>query len=231
MKKIDALKIISLTVMLMPGKAVAQDTIYFKNTSNLSAKVLEVGIKEIKYKHYNDSTGFVFNMNKNKISCIKYANGYTDTIKTAFDPVFETDAYTVLNNNSIKILGKRLVYNGKTLNDKKLKSLIETCPVPGTRELLKKEFKDMKRYELNQKLYAPIGLTTGFMAVIITAPLLTEPNARGFQYSPQTWQIAAAGIIGGAIIRISSCVISTINKNKRRNKRNEIALIYNDITN
>ncbi len=41
-------------------------------------------------------------------------------------------------------------------------------------------------------------------------------------------QLAAAGIIGAALTRITGFVIDKVNKNKRWNKRNEIAMIYND---
>ena len=61
----------------------SQDTIHFKNKDVLPVKIFEVGISEIKYKRYDNLNGPVYLCSKTDIYIIKYANGVTDTIKSA----------------------------------------------------------------------------------------------------------------------------------------------------
>lgn len=51
------------------------DVIVFKNRSEVEAKVLEVGVSEVKYKLCDNQDGPVFTESKDKISMIRFANG------------------------------------------------------------------------------------------------------------------------------------------------------------
>ncbi len=217
--------IISLaSVTISIPNASAQDTICFKNQGLLSAKILEVTKDQISYKHTSDSSGFIYKADKNRIAYIKYRNGMVDTIKAVQQAPVKTP---VIEANYIEIHDEKLVYQGKRLSDHKLKFLIDNCTNQHAKDTLKKEFAIMKMHERNQKVIAPLGLLTGFAVVVATAPILREPDRFGFDYSPETWRIAFAGIVSGAVIRIASHVFSKISQNKRKRKRNDIAELYN----
>lgn len=57
------------------------DLIIFKNGDEVEAKVLEIGINEVKYKKCNNLDGPTFTENKSKVFMIKHANG----TKTLFE--------------------------------------------------------------------------------------------------------------------------------------------------
>lgn len=60
----------------------SQDIIIKKNTDEIEAKIIEVGISDVKYKNWNNLDGPVYVIEKVDIFMIKYANGvkesYTD---------------------------------------------------------------------------------------------------------------------------------------------------------
>jgi hypothetical protein len=73
----------------------AQDLILKKNGDEISAKIEEVGITEIKYKKFDNQEGPMYTMLKSEIFMIKYANGTKE--------VFGADAANtnVSNNNTV----------------------------------------------------------------------------------------------------------------------------------
>lgn len=202
----------------------AQDTICFKNQGLLSAKILEVTMDQISYKHTSDSSGFIYKADKNRITYIKYRNGMVDTIKALQQAPVKIPA---MEANDIEIHDEKLVYQGKRLSDRKLKFLIDNCAGQHAKDTLKKEFSIMKMHERNQKIIAPLGLLTGFGIVVATAPIVRDSDRSVLDYSPETWKIAFAGIVSGAVIRIASHVFFKISQNKRYHKRNDIARLYN----
>ena len=56
----------------------AQDVIVFRDGSNITASVREVGDTEIKYKRFDNPDGPTYTARKTDIFSIKYANGTTD---------------------------------------------------------------------------------------------------------------------------------------------------------
>ena len=207
----------------------SQDTIYFKNKTTVAAKITEVGISEIKYQRLDNLTGPNYLATKSEISIIKYSNGITDSINSIIkDKIILNNDIKQANPEKITIIDRRLIYNGVTISDRDLSNLIDRCENPEKKALLKTEYKKMKKYKSNQRLYPPLILATSFVVLIGTAPLVTAPDKFLGGYSQETLQIAAAGIIGAALTRITGFVVNKVNQNKRWNKRNEIALLYND---
>jgi hypothetical protein len=73
------MKILLLSVMLfLFFSTKAQDLIILKNTNEITAKIIEIGISEIKYKNFNNLDGPVYVMLKSDIFMIKYPNGDKD---------------------------------------------------------------------------------------------------------------------------------------------------------
>lgn len=203
--------------------AKAQDTICFKNNTCINAKILEVNSREVKYLKEELSDGPVYVASGNDIRFLKYKNGVVDSIKTTAVSVLQSQD-TMYVVEPITIEGKRLIYNDRSLSDRKLKYLINDYPVPQTREELKRAFSRMKRCEVVQKVYAPIGFAAGFGVVVGSMIYAFE---QPFIDSEQNATIVATGIIGGAIIRITSHVIYNVYRNKRFAARKRIALMYN----
>lgn len=201
----------------------AQDTICFKNQGLLSAKVLEVTKDQIAYKHATDSSDFIYKADKNRIAWIKYRNGMVDTIK-AVQPT--TAVVTVPDRNDIEIDYNRLIYQGKGLNEGKLKFLIDNCQVPETKAAMLKEYKTLKAYGRAQKIYTPIAMGCGFGII----PVSLTYGLYGPDYDTQTkLSIIGGGLIVGVIVGACSASLSNFFRHKRSEKRNNIALMYNGV--
>ncbi len=70
--------ILTILVFLIAFAAKAQDTLYLKNGNFISAKVIEIGTQEIKYKKTQNIDGPVYVINKTDVAMIEYASGYKD---------------------------------------------------------------------------------------------------------------------------------------------------------
>ncbi|MBC7861847.1 MAG: hypothetical protein IAF38_02660 [Bacteroidia bacterium] len=80
--------------------AKAQDTIYMKNGDKLNAKILEVGVYEIKYKKTQNIDGPTYTSLKNEVALIEYKNGFKEV-------------YTANNNNGNQNNNRNNSYNGR----------------------------------------------------------------------------------------------------------------------
>ena len=78
---------------------ICQDTIYKRNGESISAKVLEINIKEISYKRTDLLDGPLFIINKTEIKKIKYATGAIDSFKV----VMQVPAQTITSKMPIVI--------------------------------------------------------------------------------------------------------------------------------
>lgn len=133
-------------------------------------------------------------------------------------------------NDKILIKGKKLIYQNHILNDRDLEGMIDNVNFSETKKtLLWNKFTQMNRYKNNQRFICPSFLIISFATVLITSPFVTAPNHILFEpFTQQVIDIAIMGVIVGAHIRITSCVFTNINRNKRWNKRTEIAKLYNE---
>ena len=211
-----------LTVLILNLNSVkGQDTIIFENNAALTAKVIEIGIQYVSYKQIVD---FTYSINKNRIKYIKYANGFTDTLKISENKIAEYKPHA-----KIEIRRNTLLYKGKILNDRKLKSLIDSCELPENQAILKSKFLAMKEFKRREGVYTPIGFALGF-AIVPASMMYVISNADNYAFTTESkLNIIAGGIIAGAIIRITCHVIHKVSKNKKYNERREIALAYNEM--
>ena len=133
-------------------------------------------------------------------------------------------------NTKILIKGKKLIYQSHILNDRVLEGMIDNVNFSETKKIrLWHTFAQMNRYKNNEKFICPSFLIIGFATVLITSPFVTAPNHTLFEpFTQQVIDITIMGVIIGAHIRITSCVFANINRNKRLNKRIEIAKLYNE---
>ena len=70
--------IFTLLGAITMNSAVAQDILIKRTGDEIEAKVLEIGINEIKYKKFDNETGPTYTISKSEIFMIKYANGSKD---------------------------------------------------------------------------------------------------------------------------------------------------------
>jgi len=72
-------------VLFISNECFSQDTIVKVNKDTIQAKILEVGISEIKYKRFDNPEGPIFVIPKSDILLIRYVNGGTDNFNVEKD--------------------------------------------------------------------------------------------------------------------------------------------------
>jgi len=92
--------IILLLLMGVFFTAKSQDLIYKKNNEVIMAKILEIGVDEIKYKEFNNQSGPTFAIDKNEITRIKFENGKTQYFG---DNIDNPNLYADNKKNAIKV--------------------------------------------------------------------------------------------------------------------------------
>lgn len=80
--------------------AQAQDIIHKKNKKKIEAKVIEVGVDEIKYVLFEDQDGVVYVVDKTAIAKIEFATGNTEVY---IDDFSNPDFYEGQKKNAIKM--------------------------------------------------------------------------------------------------------------------------------
>lgn len=79
------------------ASAAAQDTIVFRNTDTVLAKVTEVTPNSVSYKRWDNIDGPIYTINRTDIACINYQNGQKDV----FNDIAQTDtAVPALNTTA-----------------------------------------------------------------------------------------------------------------------------------
>lgn len=73
---------ILFTTLLSAKSAFSQDILYTTAGSKLQAKVLEINLKDIKYKDFNNIEGPTYVISKTDIVLIQYSNGVTEVINS-----------------------------------------------------------------------------------------------------------------------------------------------------
>ena len=77
----------------------AQDTIILRNANEIQAKVLLVGINDITYKKWDYQDGPSYQIAKQEVFCIKYANGTKEVFGQASSSPKETSTSNVSTKN------------------------------------------------------------------------------------------------------------------------------------
>jgi hypothetical protein len=75
-------KLAILTILLFPLVVQAQDMIYKKDGSSVSAKVYEVSNDKIRYKRFDNLQGPFYYLHKGEIDHIEYENGTVESYKS-----------------------------------------------------------------------------------------------------------------------------------------------------
>lgn len=219
-----SLFIIGLLVIL---NLKSQDTIYFKNSTSKSVKVIEVSSSAVKYKFFNDTTSPLFINETSEIKQIKYFNGWIDSFNVEKPAIvnYQPEKENVIvkykydyTDEKIIIEKKNLFYEGKKLKDKELYYLINNYPKNETKLLLNKEFENMKSNHKKQYVF-------GFMA--LGASILAPAPATMLAWATQDENFFFVGLATGLTLGTSGLIISSINKKFYHKRRLKIANAYN----
>ena len=211
----------------------AQDSIYLINNAKISVKIIEIGESHVKYMRYGNLLDTLYNINKEAISKIKFSNGIIDSTKIVSTKASIVITYTIKKekmNNKIIIENRgQLRYMGLSLHDKEIRSLIQQQENLYNKALLNTEYEKMIGFKRNKLIVAPILLFIGFAVVVVPLVSLAtnEFIAKGLNPSERL-DLALTAIIGGAFIRITSCVLSKMSSNKQKNQRKYLAMLYNE---
>lgn len=205
----------------------AQDTIYFKDKSVVSAKINEIGITEIKYQRFSNINGPIYTNAKSDIEKIKYNNGKVDTIHSKIEKLVE-----VKKTNSIKLkpelvfVGDEIYYNDKILGKLKTHKLMTSQSLSENQIKLIKDVNKVKLYKNNYNALGTGLFVTGFaVPVIATFGALSASNSNS-NYNKGVETIVAGAVVG-AILRIAGHTVFKMGKNKSKAKKIELLKKYN----
>lgn len=73
--------ILAVTALLLTYCTHAQDVMIYRNGDEVNVKITEVGLETIKYKRSDNPDGPAYEVRKNDVFMIKYANGVKDVFK------------------------------------------------------------------------------------------------------------------------------------------------------
>lgn len=217
-------KLIFVLALVLSQKIFCQDSIYKKNGEIIASKILEINSTQVKFKKSNNLGGPSYSELKSELVYIKFENGTIDTINKATTAGTEVkDTVTVIK------YAKREPFLYGDMGDKEIFSMIEALPSSVTKNKLRREYFDMKRYREQQYLSGSLGWVVGFgVPVVVTyMTLVNSASYNTSQYDPVT--VIVVGALAGAAIRITGQVLFKVNKNKRKQARRNLMSIYNGI--
>jgi hypothetical protein len=132
-----------VTLLCSVNTVWSQDIIILKNTEEINAVVLEVGLTDVIYKKHENPNGPSYTLLKSDIFMIRYANGEKDIFKDeppvsttgkpqkglSNVPVPETEAMETIKAKYDDFLGLTFMNEkGKKYNHRKMRSLLSDYP-------------------------------------------------------------------------------------------------------
>ena len=214
----------------------SQDSIYFHTNEVIVAKVTEIGIDEVLYNRYDNISGPVYHIGKNKIHFIKYENGLIDTFKVSKKQLYinspTSNELGMLNSKfKICIVKNHLEYKSLVLNKKGLFMLINTYDNAEKKALLLRDLKLMNRYKYIDRITFPVGLGFGLAAIAlpVLASILDVSMGGGWPIPIGCVEYLLVGLGAGTLILCTTIPISIIHKKKFLKKREEMVQLYNTL--
>lgn len=209
-----------------------QDSIHFNTNEIIVAKVTEININEVLYHRYDNISGPVYHIDKDKIHFIKYENGMIDTFKVSKKQLYinspSSDDLSMFNSKfKISIVKNHLEYKSLVLNKKGLFILINTYDNAEKKALLLRDLKLMNRYKYIDRITFPLGLGFGLAAIALTGLYTLSEVIYGHPVSNMEYVYAGLGT--GALILGTTIPISIIHKKKFLKKREDMVQLYNTL--
>jgi hypothetical protein len=220
--KITKISAIVFLITIISEMMNAQDTIYFKDKSIISSKIIEIGITEIQYRKFDNLAGPIYNVLKNTVKSIKYSNGEIDSLSFVASPnkeivQIETNQFTN-EQSKLQLRGIDLYYDGSKLRKRKTNQLIESNALTENQRNLIMEIKNVKLVGKDQRKLGTRLFVTGLIVPILTSPAAIYMEYEGVELGLPLFFI---GVIAGAALRVTGHVNMKIGKNKAKAKKLE----------
>ena len=217
-----------LLILFATNAIFSQDTIRFLDNAIKVAKVTEINIYDIKYKRFDNPDGPLYVSGKEEIKSIKFSNGLIETFNTSYTQVSTIHSSTnfsgTTNNHEpfekIIIIDKtKLMHFGKPMGESRLLRLINNYTESEKKTRMIKEYSAMKSFKKKQYVFGFIGLGAG-VGLAYVGSMLSIVSGEPLP--------VAIGLIGGITIGATGAIFAYSNKQKRLQKKIEIATIYNN---
>ena len=217
-----------LLILFATNGIFSQDTIRFLDNAIKVAKVTEINIYDIKYKRFDNPDGPLYVSGKEEIKSIKFSNGLIETFNTSYTQVSTIHSSTnfsgTTNNHEpfekIIIIDKtKLMHFGKPMGESRLLRLINNYTESEKKTRMIKEYSAMKSFKKKQYVFGFIGLGAG-VGLAYVGSMLSIVSGEPLP--------VAIGLIGGITIGATGAIFAYSNKQKRLQKKIEIATIYNN---
>lgn len=190
-------------INLLPGIFVlftqvmlSQDSIFFRATIPVKAKVIEVNNTEIKYYRDGNTTGPLYVVSKNSVACIKYADNYIDSFSVV---IINRKIYPKL------ILKHTTVYcNNKEVSTAELLALLEEVEDTIIQNKLIDQFNAMRKYRskhFTNGVFGSIALAGGLFYGFIG-------------YSLRAPEFGLGAAVAGVVVFTPAMILSSVNKKK-----------------
>lgn len=222
MNNLKVIRMILGLIIILTQNAFSQDSIFKKDGEMIAAKILEINKSEVRFKKSNNANGPTYTELKSELLYIKFANGTVDTINRAIviKPITKDTSLVIKYS-------RKEFFLYPDMGDLEIFSTIESLPPSASKDKLKREYVLMKKYKSQQYLACSLGWVVGFgVPVVVTFGVLSNYNSYGYSVDNAASAIVI-GALAGAAIRITGQVLTKINKNKRKQARRNIMLMYN----
>ncbi len=229
------MNIISITFLLVIVSIVmkSQDTIYFKDKSIISSKIIEIGITEIQYHRFDNLTGPIYSVLKKDIKSVKYSNGEIDSVSFI---VLQANAnmssekyHPEVGESKLQLRGVDLFYEGNKLGVRKTNQLIKSNALTENQRNIITEIKNMK---MTGKAQKGIGTALFISGFAVPAVVSFVSVVYAFDYANNNVDYAVKTIVIGALvgaaIRTTGQVFIKIGKNKAKAKKLEFLSKHNN---
>lgn len=210
MKKLYVLFVVLVNIL----STYAQDVITTKKGEDIQAKVLEITLKEIKYKKFDNPNSPVYTLLKSDVLLIRYENGSKDI----FSEEKNQEKYEEKHPSLVNIIDRRYYIDGVKVSSSEVKRLIYKD------EQAKKLWKKADGLRVGTVVFA--GASCGFSLYSIFDSLEKIDKHRKGEYvdDKTNWTplIVAAGLLVPALVfeiqsrNVRADAVETYNRNLQR---------------
>jgi len=213
-------------IILIHHLAISQDTIFKRSGDIISAKIIEINIKEISYKRADLIDGPLFICDKHDIKKIKYFNGQVDSFPIKKDEPLAKNLLPATMSPFIKESYRKgkYMFQGNQISDYRVYFLLsEKNRIVNNKEITM-ELDNYKRYRTLQ--YAVGFGGAGLAAASFYGASLSLSGTS----SVQGENIGAVVMLSSVGVFVTSQVLSAIYKKKRLASANKMVLLYNQFS-
>ena len=191
-------------------QCLSQDTIFYKNASNIVVIVKEVSQTEVQYKKMEMPDGPMYIISKNDISKIVYKNGYIDVIKPTVIETPASQPFTVLHSSSSELTKETISYRIAKRRYSSLAALVDRHPDVNRRSELMKIAGSIRGFKVGENTTRTVAIVFGAITIPALAIFSTFTNSNEGLIVPAT----TAGV---ALLCTAAAITFHVNLRKKRN--------------